>query len=89
MVRSIPGALLGVFFVALLMLAAPVAASDDTMPSTAVVALQADGARVEHNQYAGTEGASPLDEVPVVPMVAGTAGFLGVLTVVAFRREWI
>lgn len=92
MVRSIPRALLGVFFVALLMLAAPVAAddgSDDTMPSTAVTALQADGARVEQNQYAGTDGASPLDEIPVVPMVAGISGILGVLTVVAFRREWV
>ncbi len=89
MLGSIPRALAGVFFVVLLMLAAPVAASDDAMPSTPVMALQADEATAQHNQYAGTDGASPLDEVPVVPMVAGAAGILGILTVVAFRREWV
>ena len=89
MVKSIPRALLGVFFVVLLMLAAPVAASDDAIRATPVIAIQADGATAEHNQYAGTDGASPLDEVPMVPMVAGTVGILGVLTVVASRREWV
>lgn len=54
-----------------------------------VIALQADQATAERNRYAGTDGASPLDDVPVVPMVAGTTGILGVLAVFAFRREWI
>jgi hypothetical protein len=89
MVRSIPRALLGLIFVIALMLAAPVAASDDAIRATPVIALQADGAAQERNQYAGTDGASPLDEVPMVPMVAGTVGILGVLAVVAFRREWV
>jgi len=46
-------------------------------------------ADAEPNPYAGSDGASPLDNVPVLPMVGGTVGLLGTLCVVAIRREWI
>ena len=43
----------------------------------------------EPNPDAGADGASPLDDVPVAPMIGGTIGLLGTLCVVAIRREWI
>ena len=54
-----------------------------------VIALQADQATAEHNRYAGTDGASPFDEVPVFPIVGATTALLLVLSVVAVRRGWL
>jgi hypothetical protein len=54
----------------------------------AVVALEEDDGSAA-NPYAGTEGRSPLEDVPVLPMVGATAAILVTLSVIAFRRGWI
>lgn len=74
------------------MLVAVVVVLSSAAPAAAaprVVAFQVQDDRARNESYAGPDGHSPLDDVPVVPMVAATAGVLTVLSVVAWRREWI
>jgi hypothetical protein len=75
-------ALLAVLFAVLVQFSGSPPQALASEPATA----QADA---ESNPYAGSDGASPLDDVPVLPMVGGTVGLLGTLCVVAIRREWI
>ena len=86
--RSLPKALLAVFFIVFLALAAPVAAAEEEAPVSPAIA-QDPSDSAQSNPYAGSNGTSPLDAVPVAPMIGATAGTLVVLSVIAFRREWI
>ena len=84
LIRPLTIALLAVLFAFLVQFSGspPQALASEPAMATA----QADA---EPNPYAGSDGASPLDNVPVLPMVGGTVGLLGTLCVVAIRREWI
>lgn len=88
MVRSLQIALLAVVFAVALLPGAPAQAltSDPAHPAVATASGDSPG---RSNPYAGTDGASPLDEVPVVPMIGGTVGLLGILGLFAVRRGWI
>lgn len=57
--------------------------------ATPIIASHVQQERTETQSYAGTDGRSPQDDVPVAPMVGGIAGLLTVLSVIAWRREWI
>jgi hypothetical protein len=74
-----------VAFVVALASASPAVAAE---VSLTVVAPTEDEQRGAH-PYAGPDGRSPLDEVPVAPMAGATAGILVVLSVIAVRRGWI
>jgi hypothetical protein len=65
---------------------APPAAAFDA--DDVIVALEEnDGSAA--NPYAGAEGRSPLEDVPIVPVVGATAAILIALSVIAVRRGWI
>ena len=85
-------ALLAVLFTALLQLSALQANAAGLEPaeyvgseSEALVAL------VHISGDSGSEAAidDPIFDVPVLPVFAGTGGFLLLLSVVAIRREWV
>lgn len=86
--RSLPKALLAAFFIVFLALAAPVAAAEEEAPVSPVIA-QVPSESAQPGPYEETHGTSPLDNIPVAPMIGGTAGTLVLLSVVALRREWI
>lgn len=74
------------------LMAAVVLALATASPAVAApqtVVLQAQDERARNESYAGPDGHSPLDDVPVGVLVATTAGVLTVLSFVAWRREWI
>lgn len=88
MARTIALVLMAVLLTAVVFVisTAPPAAALDA--GQTVVALDEDDGAAA-NPYAGAEGHSPLEDVPVVPMVGATAAILVTLSVIAVRRGWI
>lgn len=86
MARTTALALIGALFCAVVLSTAiPASASEPQ----AAIAAEAGEEQARANQYAGTDGRSPLEDVPVLPLVGVTAGVLVVLSVIAYRRGWV
>ena len=86
-------ALLAVLFTALLQLPALQAHAAGLEPPSEYVASES-ATPLALTHIPGESGAEaavddPTFDVPVLPVVAGTAAFLVVLSVIAVRREWV
>lgn len=88
MARTTALALIAAMLCAVVLVTATAAPATATETTHSIVAQGSDE-RTAANRYAGTDGQSPLEDVPVVPMVAITSGILATLSVIAFRRGWI
>lgn len=80
--RKITVGLIAFFFVAVLSVAAATAYGPQTEDRAPIETSQLD------TRSDPTE-AVLLDDVPVAPLIVGTGAVLLVLTIVAFRREWV
>ena len=86
MIRPLTIALIAVLFAFLVQF---LGSPPQALASEPVLATAQTDTTGRSNPYSGADGASPLDDIPVLPMVAGTVGLLGTLGVVAIRRDWI
>ncbi len=87
MARTLTIALVALFFVAFLTAAASAATTEGEAPATTTESTTSR----PHNATGmrGSTEAILLNDVNVVPIIAGTGGLLVLLSVVAVRRDWL